>query len=161
MNFSVSHAEGWPCFNPTAGPAWLIKEPYIHQLMRISIVLLAIMLTSLQMLLATPGSGQGIESTAITLELKGESLESALKKIERLTSFRFVYRNKEIRKIDDLTLPAAKRTVSETLLLLLENTPFTFKEINNNVLIIPKEEARLDSESSEAVAVSGVQEQTV
>jgi TonB-linked SusC/RagA family outer membrane protein len=161
MNFSVSHAEGWRCFNPTAGLAWLIKEPYIHQLMRISIVLLAIMLTSLQMLLATPGSGQGIESTAITLELKGESLESALKKIERLTPFRFVYRNKEIKKIDDLTLPAAKRTVSETLSLLLENTPFTFREINNNVLIIRNEEARLDIERSDEMAMSGAQEQTV
>ena len=51
MNFSVSHAEGRRCFTPTAGLAWLIKEPFIHQLMRVSILFLAIMLTSLQMLL--------------------------------------------------------------------------------------------------------------
>ncbi len=161
MNFSVSHAEGRRCFTLTAGLAWLIKEPFIHQLMRVSILFLAIMLTSLQMLLATSGNGQGIESTDITLELKDESLETALKKIERLTPFRFVYRNKEIKQIDNLNLPAAKRSVSETLSLLLANTVLTFREINRNVLIVRNGEAKLKIEEPILESLSPIQDHNV
>lgn len=138
MNFSVSHAEGLPRHWLPQSVAWLIKEPFIRQLMRISIVFIAILLTSLQMLMATPGLGQGAETTEITLALNGESLETGLKKIEDLTEFRFVYRNEDIRDIDALHLDHAKRTVARTLLLMLDGTPFTYKEMNNNILIVRK-----------------------
>src|SRR5687767_10310924 len=100
MNFSASHAEGLPCNFCTATFAWLIKEPKIRQFMRISVLLIALMLTSFSMLLATTGHGQGAEHTTVTLELKDESLLAALKKIEALTPFRFVYRNQEVKEFN-------------------------------------------------------------
>lgn len=141
MNFSVSHAEGKPPFIHPANLAWLIHQPFIRQLMRISLLLMVFSLTCLTMLLATPGRGQGAETTTVTLELNDESLEAALKKIEDKTPFRFVYRNREIKEADHITLPQGTRTVSETLQLLLANQSLTFRQINNNILIERKEEA--------------------
>ncbi len=140
MNFSVSHAEGKPPFIRPANLAWLIHQPFIRQLMRISLLLMVFSLTCLTMLLATPGRGQGAETTTVTLELNDESLETALKKIEDKTPFRFVYRNREIKSADHITLPQGTRTVSETLQLLLANQSLTFRQINNNILIERKEE---------------------
>lgn len=115
--------------------------------MRISVFLLAISLTSIDVLLATPGHGQNAENaTTITLELKDESLETALKRIENLTPFRFVYRNEEIRNINHLTLASARRTVPETLSLLLENTAFTYRQIRKNILIVRKEQGSVTDE---------------
>lgn len=115
--------------------------------MRISVFLLAISLTSIDVLLATPGHGQNAENaTTITLELKDESLETALKRIENLTPFRFVYRNEEIRNINHLTLASARRTVPETLSLLLENTAFTYRQIRKNILIVRKEQGSVTEE---------------
>jgi TonB-linked SusC/RagA family outer membrane protein len=116
--------------------------------MRISVFLLAILLTSIDVLLATPGHGQNAENAnTITLELKDESLETALKRIENLTPFRFVYRNEEIRNVNHLTLASARRTVPETLSLLLENTAFTYRQIRKNILIVRKEQGNVVGES--------------
>ena len=112
MNFSVSHAEGKPPFIHPANLAWLIHQPFIRQLMRISLLLMVFSLTCLTMLLATPGRGQGAETTTVTLELNDESLETALKKIEDKTPFRFVYRNREIKSADHITLPQGIRNSS-------------------------------------------------
>jgi TonB-linked SusC/RagA family outer membrane protein len=138
MNFSVQDAESTPrlCFNAAVE---LVRQPIVKQIMRISVVFLALLFTTIQLLLATPGRGQGVNDTKVTLELKNESLESALKKIETLTEFRFVYRNDEISGIKDVTLDKAERTVSETLLAILEPTAFTFREMKKNILIVRKE----------------------
>lgn len=144
MNFSVQYAE-------TARKRWLtalravIKEPLVKRIMRISVVFLALLFTSLQLLPATPTRGQGADNTKLTLELKNESLESALKKIERLTSFRFVYRAEEISSIKNISLGKAQRTLSQTLSLILENTSFTFREMKKNILIVRKESSSLDN----------------
>ncbi|HEY9045346.1 MAG TPA: carboxypeptidase-like regulatory domain-containing protein, partial [Ohtaekwangia sp.] len=159
MNFSVSHAEGSPGFTPVANLAWLIHKPHIRQLMRISLLFMILSLTCLTMLLATPGRGQGAETIQVTLELRDESLVSALRKIETLTPFRFVYRHKEVKSIDHITLSEGTRTVSETLSILLDDNSFTFRQINNNILIERKDESE-DSESTEE-PVSAVLQQRV
>ncbi len=143
MNFPVFHAVRWPNLNGKVIPTWLIKEPNIRQLMRISVLLIAILLTGITMLLATPGNGQGAEKTELTLELKGESLEAALKKMEKLTPFRFVYRSQDILQVDNLEIPAANRTLAETLSLVLINTPFTYRELKKNILIVRKDSSVL------------------
>jgi TonB-linked SusC/RagA family outer membrane protein len=155
MNFSVQHAERQSVHRLDKSlPARLALKPVILQLMRISVVLSAILFTSLQVLLATtPGRGQ---TTRITLELRGESLQSAIKKIETLTPFRFVYRNEEVRSVGNLTLPKAERTIAETLGLILDNTDLTYRQIKKNILIVKKEETFSDRiESSVEHTVAG------
>jgi hypothetical protein len=143
MNFSVQSAERIRsrCFRAIAAK---MRKPIVKQIMRISVVSTILMVTSLHFLMATPGRGQGINDTKLTLELKNETLESALKKIEHLTDFRFVYRSNEIRGINDITLDKAERTLSETLMMILEPTSFTFREMKKNILIVRKEESSID-----------------
>lgn len=141
MNFSVSHAEVQCVHSQRIALPWLIQRNAIYQLMRISFVFITLLLTSLTILQATPASGQGAETTELTLALRGESLEVALKKIEALTPFRFVYRTKDVSGVNNLEIPEAKRTVAETLSLLLKDTPFTYKELKKNILIVKKEES--------------------
>ncbi len=140
MNFSVPRAEGSLPF--TALNEWrdFIRHPLTRQVMRISVLFLALLMTSIELLLATPAGGQGTKDVEVVLALENESLASAVKKIEKITPFRFVYRYKEIAAIDKVNLPEAKRTVAETLTLILSNTPFTYKEINRNILIVRRQQ---------------------
>jgi TonB-linked SusC/RagA family outer membrane protein len=124
----------------------------LRQIMRIIVLLSTFFFGSLQLLLATPGLGQ---SEKVTLELKNETLESALKKIEQQTSLRFVYRNEEVKRVGNLTLDKAERTVEETLSILLRNTSLTFKQMKKNILIVRMDESRMAS------PVSGEVEHTV
>jgi TonB-linked SusC/RagA family outer membrane protein len=145
MNFSVQNAERM-CGHRLSAVHALIRHPIVRQIMRISVVSTVLMVTSLQLLLATtPGRGQGVNETKLTLELNRASLESALKKIENLTEFRFVYRTNEIREIKDISLDKAERTLSETLAMILEPTSFTYREMKKNILIVRKEESSLDN----------------
>jgi TonB-linked SusC/RagA family outer membrane protein len=135
MNFSASHAGGSSCILRLASTVWLIKEPNIRQLMRISVLLIALLLTCVPMLMATTGHGQSAENTKVTLSLKNESLTTALKRIEAQTPFRFVYRNNEVKAINSISLEGKERTVAATLSLILAKTPFRYREINTNILI--------------------------
>jgi TonB-linked SusC/RagA family outer membrane protein len=153
MNFSASHAGGLPCNFCTAALVWLIKEPNIRQLMRISVLLIALMLTTFTMLMATNGNGQGAETTNVTLALKDESLLAALKKIEALTPFRFVYRNNEVKAINNLNLDPQERTVAATLALILAETPFTYREINTNILIYKEDDVPSKADASTATVI--------
>ncbi len=150
MNFSVPCAEGVMRFVSLQNGSALIRHPSIRQIMRISAVLLALLFTTLQVLLATPADGQGTKDVEVTLMLKDESLASAVKKIEKVTPFRFVYRYREIASVDKVNLPEATRTVAETLALILENTPFTYREINRNILIVRRETATDDMDGTQS-----------
>lgn len=118
--------------------------------MRISVLSFLLILTSLELLLATSGHGQGVDDVRITLELRNESLESAMKKIERSTPFRFVYRHDDIRDITNLSLTRAQRSVSEILTQLLQNTPFTYREMKQNILIVRRDETQGSTETQDA-----------
>jgi TonB-linked SusC/RagA family outer membrane protein len=122
------------------------------QLIRGTFVLIMLILAALQMVSAAPVHGQ---NETVVLELKGETLESALKKIEKQTSIRFVYRNEEVKSVTNINLQKAQRTVEETLNIILQNTSLTFKQIKKSILIVKKDEARSVDQSS------GVAEHTV
>lgn len=140
MNVSVPHADRKALFKTLPGCAWLNKEPSFHRLMGISALFFCFTFASIQVLIAAPADGQRMDSTSVTLELNNESLISALKKIEEQTVFRFVYRNSEVRSIDNLSLSSGTRSVSATLAILLENTSLTFRERNDNIMIVKQEE---------------------
>lgn len=148
MNFSVHNAERQPCYAHVSALSGLIREPIVKQIMRISVVFIVLLFASFQLLLATPGHGQGTDDTKLVLELRDESLESALRKIERMTPFRFVYRNEEIRQISSINLEKAERTVSETLDLILGKTSFTFRQMRKNILIVRREESSSNAENA-------------
>jgi TonB-linked SusC/RagA family outer membrane protein len=129
---------------------WRLCEPNLKLVMRVCSLFIAFTLITTQVLMAT--TTRNGQDAKVTLELKGESLESALRKIEKLSPYRFVYRSEEVSQVANLTLAKAERTVDETLSLILTNTPFTYRLMKKNILIVKKgeESASLSGSIEEA-----------
>ncbi len=113
----------------------LFNSLLIRQLMRVSIIVAFIILTSLQLLLAGSVKAQDMTVEEVSVGLKDQSLETAIKQIEQQTTLRFFYRHSEINSLNNLTLPTIRRTIEQTLYALLQNTNFSFRQIDQNILI--------------------------
>jgi len=104
-------------------------------LMRCSALTLLILLTGSGLLMAKKSRGQDVSSVMISLEVKGKSLEYALKEIERTTSFRFVYKADLITPYHKVNLVKGTRSVAQTLDLLLSATALTYNAKGSYILI--------------------------
>jgi TonB-linked SusC/RagA family outer membrane protein len=113
----------------------------IVKIMRIGFLFTALLLITMQVLFALPVKSQKIGSVKINFEMQNETLIAALKKIEAQTPFRFVYRKGELTAVPLRTVNASTYTVEEALNLLLANTDFSFKQVENNVLILLGEDS--------------------
>ncbi len=111
------------------------NKQFIYQLMRVSVIATVILLTTLQFLMATATKGQDMRIDKVTMGLRDESLADGLKKIEEQTSLRFYYRKADIKALTGLNLSADTRTVEQTLNELLQNTFFSFRQIDGNILL--------------------------
>jgi lipopolysaccharide export LptBFGC system permease protein LptF len=105
------------------------NKQIIRQVMRVSVVVTLIMLTTLQVLLATSTKGQDMRKEKVTVGLNHEGLVSGLKKIEQQTSLRFYYRRSDVQTLPNINLTTDTRTVEKTLEELLKNTGLTFSKI--------------------------------
>ncbi|MES3019288.1 MAG: SusC/RagA family TonB-linked outer membrane protein [Bacteroidota bacterium] len=123
-----------------------------RKLMRIGFIFVAVLLTTAQLLLALPVSSQKISTVEVKLELKNETLLAAFKKIEQQTPFRFVYRKGDLMAIPAKSIRASTYTVEQALNLLLENTDFSYKQIDNNVLIGANDAQPAAKAESKAIA---------
>jgi len=103
--------------------------------MRTSLAITVLLMLALQLLVPITGKGKGITTEKVTLGLKDESLETAIKKIEQQTTFRFFYHDKDVKPLDHLNLVQGTRTVEQTLEILLQNTFLSFREMDNNILL--------------------------
>ncbi len=112
-----------------------LNRSFILQLMRVSVVITLLILTTVQVLTAGTAWGQNMQIDKVTIGLRDESLARALKKIEQQTSLRFYYRKAEIKAITNLNLPLETRTIEQNLQELLQNTFFSFRQIDGNILI--------------------------
>lgn len=88
-----------------------------------------------QLLFLLPLKGQNIASDSVTLGLKDENIEAAIKKIEEQTIFRFYYRKADIGSLEHMYLPLATRTIEKTLHELLQNSSLNFRQIDNHILL--------------------------
>jgi len=134
MNISAKMRKQGGLYTRISGAIGL-KKPFIFQLMRVSLVVTFIILSTFQLLLATTTKGQNMRSEMVTIGMQDESLASGLKKMEQQTPLRFYYRKAEIKSLTNLTLPVASRTIEQTLQELLQNTFLSFRQIEGNILI--------------------------
>ncbi len=104
--------------------------------MRTSLALTVLLMLTFQLLFPITGRGKGMTTEKVTLGLKDESLETAIKKIEQQTTFRFFYRGEDIRLLAHLNLEQQTRTVEQTLEILLQNTFLSFREVENKILLV-------------------------
>jgi TonB-linked SusC/RagA family outer membrane protein len=112
-------------------------------LMRTGIVFYIIFTASLQ-LIANTSNGQNINETKISISLKNETLNGALKKIEENSPYRFVFDKKDIINIKNLNLRGASRTVEETLLEILKDKDVIFSQVERKILLKIKDFKQAD-----------------
>lgn len=112
-----------------------LNQKQLAHCMRISIHIVVLLICSTQMLFAKRTNGQDMHTATVNLELKNETLIGALKKMQQKTAFTFAYNKSDISRIQHLNLPAATRTVKQTLELLLNNAPLEFEQLGNNIII--------------------------
>jgi len=92
------------------------------------------LLASIQML-GLPLRSQDIYKVQINLELKNESLINAFKKIEAGSSFYFMYRDEDVKNINNLNIPYSKQSIADFLKLILAHTSLSFKQVDQRILI--------------------------
>ncbi|MES2458754.1 MAG: outer membrane beta-barrel protein [Bacteroidota bacterium] len=80
-------------------------------------------------------NGQSMVTERVSVGLRNESAEAAIRKIEEQSRLRFYYRMADIKNIVDLNLPKKKRTIEELLDLILQNTSLSFRQIEKSLLI--------------------------
>lgn len=133
-----------------------INQPYIKKkgktgfIMKIIFLYFFLLALSVQLLIASPVSGQELGKKTITLGLKDESLHSAIKKIEQASGFLFAYPPTAVAKYKHITLPAASRSVSATLNAVLENTNLAYREVDSSVVLYVKPNANPGISGNEA-----------
>ena len=116
-----------------------IQNHNLLALMRIGSIILSVFFLGTQLLSASPGLGQKIEDVPVTLELKNESLQAALKKIEKNTGFFFAYQTQQVAPFKSIDLPKQTRSISATLKLILANTNLSFRQDKNYIILYQKE----------------------
>ena len=96
--------------------------------MKVSCFVITAVLCGTQALMADSGYAQDINHVSITLELRNEPLKDAFKKIEQLSTFRFAYKDKQVKRCEAISIPPGTRSVRATLDMILNNTPLEFKQ---------------------------------
>ena len=105
--------------------------------MRIGFIFIGLILCGAQLLQARDAGAQDINKVYISLELKDESLLSALDKIQRLTPFTFAYNKREVRRVQNLTITGGNRSVNAILTILLFHTDLRYEQVGNTIVISP------------------------
>lgn len=112
-----------------------ILTNYKRALMRLTLIIV-FFCTGLQLLMAGSTRAQALADVKVVLELKDGLLKTAFRKIEEQTPFRFAYNKMEVDNQHTLALQKAEYTVKNVLDLLLANTPLSFRQVNNKIIIV-------------------------
>lgn len=109
-------------------------------IMKTSTLLLLGMLLLPPLLWAKNSKAQNISTKKITLMLSNETLRNALGKVEHLSGFRIAFPPEQVRRHRNISVEKGTRTVKETLELLLNKTPLSFKQQDDIIIIYRQQE---------------------
>lgn len=84
---------------------------------------------------------QAQENKKISIDLKGESLETVLWNLQQETKFVFMYATEDIANINDITIKAKDKTVLEILDECLDGSNLQY-EVSGNAIVIKKREVQ-------------------
>jgi TonB-linked SusC/RagA family outer membrane protein len=107
-------------------------------IMKFSCYVLFVVLVSTQLLVANALKGQNLNDVRISLELKNESLSTALQRIQKKTDFRFAFKEMDLKTTNKISIPQANRSVKSTLDLLFKEQGITYIQIGNNIILFKK-----------------------
>ncbi|GAA5219948.1 TonB-dependent receptor [Membranihabitans marinus] len=89
----------------------------------------------LQFLTAHTGYSQGLKDEIINLEVKDQALVEVFQQIEKQTDFRFAYNVASLNKYQ-VSLESGKRSLEETLNLLLKDKPLKYKVVKDKFIVL-------------------------
>jgi TonB-linked SusC/RagA family outer membrane protein len=121
----------------------------LRKIMRIGMMTLIMLTSSIQLFSTTPARSQSVGTVEVKLELRNESLISAFKKIERQSSFHFMYSPEDVKNFTTPNLPSSTRSVAAILDDLLENTNLAYKQKDQKILIMNREDIDNDNQAAD------------
>jgi TonB-linked SusC/RagA family outer membrane protein len=125
--------------------AYLKNHEKGRHIMKVSACFITITVVTIQLLTASPGRGQDMNTSFITLGLNDETLPAAIARIEKLSGLRFAYPSDQVSKYNHISIARENRSVRATLDLVLAATPLKYKQVGNQVIIFSREMVVPDS----------------
>jgi TonB-dependent SusC/RagA subfamily outer membrane receptor len=101
-------------------------------------------------------SGQSIKDTRIELQVRHESLKSALQKLQDMSGFSVFYPSSKVNTYQNITLVNKSRYVSETLDLLLKGTNLDYRQDGNTIIITEKKIATPEASERVVKRITGI-----
>mgnify|MGYP001805957484 FL=1 len=95
-------------------------------------------LTSLLILVFTLQMSASVWSQNISIRLKNSTLQELFTQIEKSSNYRFFYNNDEININQRISVDAEENSVGKILTMALEGLPYSFKELDNKLILIEK-----------------------
>ena len=126
---------------------------HIQFLMRAAIIYSSIFFLAIQIGMATPGICQNTDEVSVTLELNNESLKTAFKRIEKQTDFLFAFQPVQIIAYKNINLRKEKRTLTQTLELILKATNLGYRQVNYSIIIFEKNASVKSASESSVIKI--------
>ncbi len=96
---------------------------------------------SFQFILSNSGACQSIQSVRVSLQLNDVSLREAMKRLESMTSFKFLARAEDIEKEQHITINVANRPLSEVLNQMLQGRGLDWRQQDENIFISKRDQS--------------------
>src|SRR5690606_38364957 len=78
---------------------------------------------------------KSIEEVMVRMSLERQRIENAFATIEKVSDFSFVYTNKDVKDIPNISLENKSRSLYDILKEIALQTGLEFKQINNYILV--------------------------
>ncbi|SMG06180.1 TonB-linked outer membrane protein, SusC/RagA family [Sphingobacterium psychroaquaticum] len=117
----------------------LLKRSNLLFLMRVNLICGLLLTLTINLLASNTTVGQNINTTTVEMGTRVSSLRNALKQLERETGMRVFYPSEVVDKYTVSALRTEKRTIGETLTLLLEDTSLGYQQRGRNIVLFQKE----------------------
>lgn len=111
-------------------PCFVAGRAVLKTLMLMKLTIAFVLFASLQV------SGKVYSQTNITLKLQSAELKKALSIIERKSDYRFLYNDQTIPNGIKVDINANNTPVTEVLNGIFSDKPFTYKVLDNNLIVI-------------------------
>lgn len=97
-------------------------------------------LTSLLTLILTLQLSASVwsQNTTMSVKLKNSTLQELFVQIEKSTNYRFFYNNDEVDVNQRVSIDIEEKTVGKILTVALEGLPYSFKEMENKLILIER-----------------------
>lgn len=126
--------------------------------MRVNLICLFSLTLTVSLFGATKSSGQSIHTKNVVFSSERISLKEALSRLEKVTGVTIFYPTEVVDRYMVSTISEEKRSIAETLDVLLRNTDLRYKESNGNIVLSLKSspDGSSISEADQNLRVSGI-----